>query len=72
MMQRPSKSSYVGANPTSGTNEIKEVVEMTYIDIKTNKIVEIIKEINSTTVRVKRLKDNVTYIVPREELKEAN
>lgn len=45
---------------------------MTYIDIKTNKTVEIIKEINSTTVKVKRLKDNVTYIVPREELKEAN
>lgn len=45
---------------------------MTYIDIKTNKAVEIIREINSTTVKVKRLKDNVTYIVAKDELKEAN
>lgn len=40
-----------------------------YIDIKTNKRVTIVKEINATTVRVKREKDGVEYTVPKSELK---
>lgn len=42
---------------------------MIYIDTKTNKQVEIIQEIDSTTVKVKRIKDNKTYIMPRNELR---
>lgn len=40
-----------------------------YIDTKTKQKVEIIKEINPATVRVKRLKDNVIYTLPKAELK---
>jgi len=42
---------------------------MTFIDIKTNKKVTIIKEVNATTVRVKRATDGVEYNVPKNELR---
>jgi len=45
---------------------------MKYIDIRTNKTVEIIKEIDSTTVQVRRLKDNVTYKAPKDEIREVD
>ena len=45
---------------------------MKYIDIRTNKTVEIIKEINSTTVQVRRLKDKVVYTMPKDEIKEVD
>lgn len=45
---------------------------MKYIDIKTNKTVEILKEIDSTTVKVKRIKDKKVYTMPKDELKKVD
>ena len=40
-----------------------------FIDVKIKEAVVIIQEINSTTVKVKRLKDKITYRCPKEDLK---
>ena len=40
-----------------------------FIDIKTGFIVIIISEVDNTTVKVKRQKDNVIYKCPKQDLK---
>lgn len=40
-----------------------------FIDVKIKEAVVIIQEINSTTVKVKRIKDNVIYKCPKQDLK---
>lgn len=43
-----------------------------FVDVKTKETVVIIQKINSTTVKVKRIKDNVIYRCPKEDLKKIN
>lgn len=43
-----------------------------FIDIKTKEKIIIVKSINDTTVRVKRLRDNKEYFIPKNELVKSN
>ena len=40
-----------------------------FMDVRTNAFVRVVKEINSTTVMVLRLKDKTRYITDKKDLK---